>query len=201
VRLECHPATGARWNDLVALFGSRGACAGCWCMWPRRTRAAFERGKGAGNRRALKRLVDSGAPPGVLAYADGDPVGWCAVAPREACVRLAGSRILAPVDGQPVWSVVCFFIARGFRRRGLSVRLLREAVRFAAARGARVVEGYPFDLRRGPLPDAFVWHGLASTFRKAGFLEVARRSPTRPIMRRVIRPKGGRRGPSRPRTD
>lgn len=201
MRFECHPATAARWNDLVALFGSRGACGGCWCMAARRTRAAFERGKGAGNRRALRRLVTSAEPPGVLAYVDGDPAGWCAVAPRAACIRLAGSRVLAPVDDRPVWSVVCFFIARGFRRRGLSVRLLREAVRFAAARGARIVEGYPFDLKRGPLPDPFVWYGLASTFRRAGFTEVARRSPTRPIMRRVIRAPGGGRGPSRPRTD
>jgi len=150
-------------------------------MWWRLSRPEWNRGKGEGNRKAFRKLVRSGAEPGVLAYADGEPVGWCAIAPREQYPRLSSSRILKPVDDQPVWSVTCFHIARGFRRQGLSTRLLEAAVDFARARGARIVEGYPHETRK-TAPDIFVYTGLASAFRKAGFKEVARRSKTRPIM-------------------
>ncbi len=163
-------------------------------MWPRLARAEFRAGVGARNKRALKRIVAAGDPPGVLAYVGGEPAGWCAVAPRQVYRRLETSRLLQPVDERPVWSVVCFFVARPFRRRGLSVRLLREAARYAASRGATMVEGYPHD-RAGKTADAFVWNGLAAAFERAGFVEVARRSPTRPIMRRVMR-----RGTSRERS-
>ena len=152
-------------------------------MWPRLSGAEFARGRGAGNRRAFERLVTTGVPPGLLACQGAEPVAWCAVAPRGAYRRLENSRVLAPVDERPVWSVPCFFVARPFRRHGLTVRLLREAVRFAAARGARIVEGYPVEPRAGRTADAFAWTGLASAFRAAGFKEVLRRSETRPIMR------------------
>lgn len=175
-----------RWPDLVRLFGSRGACGGCWCMWWRRTSAEFEACKGEANRRAFRDIVMSGKAPGVLAIVDGEPAGWCAVAPREEMPRLARSRILKPVDDQPVWSVTCFFVSRSHRREGLSVKLLEAAVAHAARRGARVVEGYPVEPRTDRVPDAFAWYGLASAFRAVGFEEVARRSETRPIMRRTV---------------
>jgi GNAT superfamily N-acetyltransferase len=181
------PATPDRWADLVALFGARGACGGCWCMYWRRPAADYERGKGAGNRAALRRLVCGGRTPGVLAYADGAPIGWCALAPREAYVRLERARVLKRVDDSPVWSVVCLFVTRGHRRRGVSVALLAGAAGFARSRGARILEGYPVD-PGAPLPDAFAWTGTAAAFRAAGFREVARRAPTRPIMRRVLDP-------------
>jgi len=123
----------------------------------------------------------------VLAYHDGRPIGWCAIAPREEYVALARSRVLKPVDDSSVWSVSCFFVARPYRRRGVTTQLLRGAVSYAASRGARLVEGYP-TAPRGGLPDVFVWTGLPGSFEKAGFREVARRSPTRPIMRRTVRP-------------
>jgi len=151
-------------------------------MWWRMNRAEWNRRRGEGNRKAFRKLVRSGAEPGVLAYADGEPVGWCAIAPREEYPLLGRGRILTPVDDQPVWSVTCFFIARGFRHQGLSTALLKAAVEFARARGARIVEGYPHDAKK-PTADAFVYTGLASAFQKAGFREVARRSKTRPIMR------------------
>ncbi len=173
-----------RWPDLVRLFGERGACGGCWCMWWRSPAADFEANKGEANRRAFHAIVESGLKPGILALVDGEPAGWCAVAPRADLPRLARSRILRPVDDQPVWSITCFFVARPFRRRGLSVRLLEAAVAHAAERGASVVEGYPVEPRTDSVPDAFAWYGLASAFRAAGFEEVARRSETRPIMRR-----------------
>jgi GNAT superfamily N-acetyltransferase len=180
------PLTPARWPDLEALFGAQGACAGCWCMWPRRSAAEFRRGKGATNRRAFRAVVVAGPPPGVLGYVGGSPVGWCAVAPREAYPRLERSRVMARVDERPVWSVTCFFVARGFRRRGLSLPLLRAAVALARRHGARVVEGYPNELP-ARTADPFVWMGLAATFRAAGFEEVARRAPTRPIVRLPLR--------------
>lgn len=182
-RLRFAPLTTEAWPDLEALFGARGACGGCWCMWWRRPKAEFERGKGAVNRNALRLLVRQGAPTGVLAYAGDRPVGWCSIAPRDQFPRLAGSRILAPVDDAAVWSIVCLFVARDWRRHGVSIGLLRAAVAHARRLGARLVEGYPVEPRAGRQPDAFVWTGLASAFERAGFREVARRSETRPIMR------------------
>jgi len=184
--MTVRPLTPSRWPDLVRLFGANGACAGCWCMWPRHTAAEFRRGKGAGNRRAFRRVVTAGPPPGVLGYVDGVPAGWCAVAPRDAYPRLDRSKVMARVDDEAVWSVSCFFVGRGFRRRGLSRPLLEGALALARRHGARVVEAYPNDLD-ARAADVFVWMGLAETFRAAGFEEVARRAPTRPIMRRRLR--------------
>jgi GNAT superfamily N-acetyltransferase len=155
-------------------------------MWWRLTKREFDAGKGEGNRKALKAIVDGRRVPGILAYHDGRPVGWCAIAPRGEFPRLERSRILKPVDDRPVWSVVCFFIAREYRRKGIGLALLRAAVEYAAANGAEIIEGYPVEPRRGCSPDVFVYHGLASMFRRAGFEEVARRSDTRPIMRYFV---------------
>ena len=151
-------------------------------MWWRLKRPEWKQGKGEGNRKEFRKLVRAAPEPGVLAYAGGEPVGWCAIAPREQYPRLNRSRILKPVDDQPVWSVTCFFVARGFRHQGLSTKLLKAAVDFARAHGARFVEGYPHDTKKATA-DVFVYTGLVSAFRKAGFNEVARRSKTRPIMR------------------
>lgn len=160
-------------------------------MWPRLARADYVRGKGAANRRAFRRLVSAGPPPGVLAYVDGEPAGWCSIAPREGLERLQRSRVMGAVDGRPAWVVTCFFIPRAHRGRGLAVSLLRAAVALAARHGGRLVEGFPHDPKGAKPPGIFVWTGLARTFQRAGFREVARRSPTRPVMRKVI---GGARG-------
>jgi GNAT superfamily N-acetyltransferase len=185
VRIE--PLTVDRWGDLETLFGKRGACGGCWCMWPRVPRAVFEAQKGDANKRALKARVAAGPPPGLIAYVDGVPAAWCALGPRDEFVRLLGSRTLKPVDAAPAWAIVCSFVARPFRRQGLSVVLLEHAARFARRNGARLLEGYPVDPRAARLPDAFAWNGIPASFERAGFVEVARRAPTRPIMRRVLR--------------
>ncbi len=185
--IVCRPLTPSRWRDLERLFGKSGACAGCWCMYPRLPSSEYRRKQGAGNRRAFRRIVASGRVPGVLAYAGSEPVGWCSVEPRQRFVRLETSKVLAPVDEQPVWSVTCFFVTRRRRRTGLCRVLLRAAVEHAGKRGARIVEGYPADMPKGRVPGAFDWHGLPSTFLAAGFKEVARRSATRPIMRLVLK--------------
>jgi GNAT superfamily N-acetyltransferase len=155
-------------------------------LW-RLKRSEWERQKGEANRTALKRIVDSGEVPGIMAYSKGRPIGWCSVAPREAFPALERSRVLKRVDDTAVWSVVCFFIARPFRQRGVSVQLLEAAIEYVRKKRGVAVEGYPFEPRKGELPGAFVWTGLAGAFRKAGFTEVARRSATRPVMRYVIR--------------
>jgi GNAT superfamily N-acetyltransferase len=181
--LSFHPLTPERWDDFEELFGPRGACGGCWCMYWRLQRPAFEKGKGAGNRRAMKELAKEGTEPGLLAYAGDRAVGWCSVAPREEFVRLGTSRILKPVDDVPVWSVSCLFIARDHRNRGVSVALLKAAIDFVRARGGKVVEGYPVEPKKAEMPPAFAWTGIASAYLRAGFREHRRGSATRPIMR------------------
>jgi GNAT superfamily N-acetyltransferase len=187
-KLKFHPLTPERWRDFENLFGERGACGGCWCMWSRLSRSQYETQKGARNERAMKKLVDGGRAPGIIAYQNGQPIGWCSVAPRQEFLRLERSRILKPVDEQPVWSVVCFFVAKEYRGGGLSAKLLKAAIDFVRVRGGRIVEGYPVEPKEKQA-DAFVWTGLASAFVKAGFKEVERRSETRPIMRYEIKRK------------
>lgn len=152
-------------------------------MWWRLTNAQFESQKGPSNRQALQLLVESGVVPGLLAY-DGDGVaGWCSLAPREDFRRLDRSRILKPVDETPVWSIVCFFVDKAYRNRGVSRALLEAAKDWVREMGGDVLEGYPIEPTKDRAPALFVFTGLASAFRSAGFEECARRSPTRPIMR------------------
>lgn len=185
--LAVYPLVPERWADLEALFGSRGACAGCWCMYWRQTQREFEAGAGEPNRFALRKLIETGVVPGLLAYHDGKAIGWISLGPRESFPRLARSRVLKPVDDNKVWSVVCFFVAKEYRRQGLMVYLLQEGVRFAASCGAEIVEGYPIAVKSGNTPAVFIYTGTESAFLQAGFVEVARRSETRPIMRYSIK--------------
>lgn len=184
--LEFHPLTPDRWDDFKELFGERGATGGCWCMWWRLTKKEFDAGKGEPNRLAMKAIVDEGPAPGILAYHSGLPIGWCSVAPREEFPRLERSRILRPVDGLPVWSVVCFFVAKPYRRKGVAAALLEAALDYVRSHGGKIVEGYAVEPKAESTPDVFAYHGPAALFRGVGFREVARRSKTRPIMRYVI---------------
>jgi GNAT superfamily N-acetyltransferase len=188
--LEFHALTADRWPDLERLFGPRGACGGCWCMWFRLRRSQFIKQKGPSNKRAFKKIVCAGEVPGLLAYVGDEPIGWCAVAPREEFEVLGRSRVLKPVDDRPVWSAVCFFVAKGFRRQGVTTELLKAAAKHARKNGATILEGYPVEARKGVMPDAFAYSGLPGAFRKAGFVEVARRSATRPIMRLELNKRG-----------
>jgi GNAT superfamily N-acetyltransferase len=186
MQFSFQPLTPKNWKDFEILFGPKGACGGCWCMTWRLKAAEYEKRKGKGNKMAMKELVKK-SPPGIIAYMNNKPAGWCAVAPRNEYVRLENSKILRPVDDKPVWSVSCFFIAKEFRHRGLSLKLLKAAIDFAYSNGATIVEGYPVEPKNDTLPGVFAWTGLASVFLKAGFREVARRSETRPLMRIVNR--------------
>jgi GNAT superfamily N-acetyltransferase len=180
------PVDANRWGDLEKLFGPRGACAGCWCMFWRLKRADFSTQAGDGNRQKLRELIEGGAPVGVLAYAGEEPVGWCAAAPREDYPALERSRVLRRVDDRPVWSITCFFTARRLRRKGLTEGLLRAAVAYARQQGATLIEGYPIEPQKDRYPDAFAYTGFASTYQKAGFSEAARFSERRPIFRLEI---------------
>lgn len=188
LELAFHTLTMDRWGDFVRLFGERGACGGCWCMFWRLTRKQFESQKGKGNKLAMKAIVVSGEVPGILAYHGDRPIGWCAIAPRSSFPALSRSRILSPIDERVCWSVACLFIEKSYRKGGVSMELLRAATTYARSQGAELVEGYPVEPKSGKdIPPAFAWTGIAKAFARAGFKEVARRSPTRPIMRIELR--------------
>ncbi len=132
----------------------------------------------------MKAIVDSGEIPGILAYHNTKGIGWCAIAPRNSFAALSRSRILKPVDDRLCWSVACLFVDRSHRKKGVSTALLRAATDFAKSQGAELVEGYPVEPKsEKDIPPAFAWTGIPKAFIRAGFKEVARRSPTRPIMR------------------
>lgn len=185
--IAIHPLTPDRWRDLATLFETNAVTRGCWCMWFRTATSDFRANEGDGNRRAFQRIVRGAAvAPGLIAYIDGTPAGWCAVAPRDEYPRILRSPTTKPADDRPAWAITCFFIARHARGAGLMRRLLDEATRFAAHHGATLVEGYPVDPAGRRINPDEAYHGLASVFAAAGFKEVARRQPKRPIMRRAV---------------
>jgi GNAT superfamily N-acetyltransferase len=193
--LEIHPLTPDRWDDLVTVFDRPGDAKGCWCMFYRVRARDFERLWGQGARAAFREVVADGPPPGLLAYRDGTPVGWCAAAPREAYPRVLSSRVLRPLDDTPAcWAVVCFYVVRDERRGGVAAALLEAAVAFAADHGAAAVEGYPKDTAGADKHANGMFVGSMSMFAEAGFEEAGRRSPQRPIMRRRLSGRGGRAG-------
>lgn len=179
------PLTPDRWNDLVGVLGERGA-GGCWCMYWRTSRAKFSQQGNEGNRKALRSLVDGGQVTGVIAYVDGDPAGWISIAPREGYPSLERSRRLKRIDDKPVWSIVCFFIARAHRGHGLMLPLIEAGVAFAVEQGAELVEAYPTDPKVDPRGPAEAYMGVLPSFLQAGFKEVARPSPGRVIVRRSL---------------
>jgi hypothetical protein len=180
------PLTPDRWVDFEQLFGKRGACGGCWCMWWRLKRSEFEKQKGEGNRKAMKELVDRGVVPGLLFYPANQPKAWISLGPRDHFSVLSRSRILKPIDYEPVWSIVCFFVAKDSRRQGMMLRMIISAVEYVRKEGGRIVEAYPIEPRSDTLADVFAYTGLASAFLRAGFRECARRAETRPIMRLIL---------------
>ncbi len=186
MKLRFRPATPERWKDVEKLFGERGACGGCWCMTWRQSASEFQANKGEKNRRKFRSIVKKGSEPGVLAYEGEEPVGWCAVAPREQFPRLENSRVWARVDDEPVWSVTCLFVRKDYRNKGVSSRLIEAAAELAKKHGAKFIEGYPQDLKKSRLPDSFVWTGLLGSFEKAGFEVAVRRSAKKPIMRKRV---------------
>jgi GNAT superfamily N-acetyltransferase len=186
-QLEIHPLVPDCWEDFEKLFGSHGACGGCWCMYWKLARKEFIANQGEGNRLLQKKIIESGIIPGLLAYYDGAPVGWMAIEPRENYPVLARSRILKPVDEKKVTSITCFLVDKKFRNTGISTALVKAAVNFSKQQDVSILEGYPTDTQNQRLPAPFVYTGLASSFLNAGFMEEKRRSPKRPIMRYYLK--------------
>jgi GNAT superfamily N-acetyltransferase len=184
--LLLQPVTKDLWNDLEELFGKHGAYGGCWCMWWRIKRSEFDKQTGEGNRKALRRIVDSGTVPGILAYFNGKPIAWCSIAPREQFPVLDRSPVLKRFDNNPVWSIVCFFISKAFRRKGLSRLLIKGAIEYAKNNGAMIIEAYPVDKESSKNTSLDAFTGFAKTFYSLGFEEAIRRSDKRPILRYYV---------------
>jgi GNAT superfamily N-acetyltransferase len=182
------PLVPERFGDVERIFAGKGCsfARGCWCMAYRlsgRIEPPAGVAKAAFLRSELLRLAAATPAPGLVGYdGEGAPVGWVSLGPREDFRRLARSRVMKPVDERPVWSIVCFVVPAPFRRRGVARALLRHAIGFARENGAEALEGYPVDTPEPPAP-AFLWHGTGDLFRGAGFVEIARRTPGRPVMR------------------
>lgn len=187
--LKVLPATPERWPDVEAIFNARGCSVarGCWCMHYRRSGSVP-----VGTNRAklyhagLKALVAAGRSPGLIAYRGNIPVGWVSLAPREEFERLRRSPVMKPVDDEPVWSIICFVVPPVHRGQGVAHALLQGAIAFAAEHGATLVEAYPVDKAERSSDDA-MWFGPKSMYDHAGFTEVARRKPTRPVVRLEVK--------------
>jgi len=189
--LAIRPLTPARWPDLEAIFKARGCSVarGCWCMYYRRSGGhAPPAGttRAQANRSDFKALVDAGEFTGLIAYRGRTPVGWLSLGPREVYAKLERSPIRKPVDDQPVWSIICFVVPAEFRGTGVARALLDGAIAFARRRKVKLLEAYPVD-RRGRSSDDSMWFGAKSMYDAAGFEEVARRKPERPVVR--LRPR------------
>jgi GNAT superfamily N-acetyltransferase len=190
--LQVVAATADRWPDLEDVFGTRGDPSRCWCQWFFDGAHVGPDDIAAANKQSFRAQVEAGPPPGVVAYLDGQPAGWAAVAQRRCYGRLRRSAVLRGMAAGEfadvsVWSVSCFVVRAGARRQGVSAALLTGAVDLAGQGGASVVEGYPVDLAvKSSVTAAELYHGALSTFLAAGFVEVSRPMPTRPVVRRRV---------------
>lgn len=187
------PATVERWPDLVTVFGTRGDPSWCWCQFFLTTGNVY-RDSAERNRADLERQVrEAKVPPGLLAYRSGEPIGWLQLGPRTAYPRITGQAALAKVvgdrdAGERVWRTTCFVVRVGHRRQGVAGALLAAGVEYAAGQGADVLEGHPVDVSARPSrpAGAVLYHGTLSMFADAGFFEIGRTAPTRPVMRRRV---------------
>lgn len=189
--LHVHPLTPPRWPDLETIFQAKG-CAmarSCWCLYyrisgplpsppPGQSRQAHLRSR-------FEAVVMQGPPPGLLAYDDDTPAGWMALGPREVYAKLAKSPVMKPVDDQPVWSITCFVVPSSYRRQGVARALLQAAIPYAQGQGATMLEAYPVDPQEDPSSES-LWFGTLAMYQEAGFDEVARRKPGRPVVRRAL---------------
>ena len=192
--LRLRPLTAKDWPVIEALFGERGACAGCWCMWWHLPHGGklWKEMRGPRNKTAFKKRVLGGEVHGMLAFAGKDPVGWCAFGPRESFARIGNARSLKRAAPPATWSIVCFFIPPGWRRRGVAGALLAAATERAFALGAAQVEGFTVAPPVGgkPMPAAFAWTGVPALFVEAGYRRLRRAPGQRPI---YALERGGRR--------
>jgi GNAT superfamily N-acetyltransferase len=194
--LEIVPLTRERFADVAALFGQGGDPKWCWCAFWRVRGLDWTNATADSNRERLRKLARKDPAPGLLAYLDGEAVGWVGLGPRPSFDRLEHSKVLAPIDDKPVWSIVCFVVARKRRGQGIARSLLDAAVDYARDHGATLLEAYPADTGSGRVSAASAYKGTVGMFEAAGFEVVERRqwnktTPVRPIVRRSVRPSGG----------
>ena len=183
-QLTFEPLAKGNWNKFVQLFGNKGACGNCWCMYYRLKKSEYLEGKiDDGNKNAMKEIVWEGKPAGMLGLYDGQAIAWCAFAPREDFIKLENSRVHKRIDDQAVWSIPCFFIDKNFRRHGVSAELLKGVIKYAKEVGIKIIEAYPTTPTQEKLPDSFAWIGLYKSFERAGFEIVDRTSKNRPMVR------------------
>ena len=183
-QLTFEPLTRKNWGQFVQLFGNKGACGSCWCMYYRLNKSDFKEGKiEDGNKNAMKALVWENKPVGLLGFYDGQAIAWCAFAPREDFIKLEKSRVHKRIDNKRVWSIPCFFIEKKFRRLGVSVALLKGVIKYAGENGIKIIEAYPTIPTQKILPDSFAWIGLYTSFERAGFEIADRTSKNRPMVR------------------
>lgn len=175
-------ATEDRWEDILSIFKSHGEL-GCWCQYWRLSSSEYSRrGPGSGEAYLQKQVVD-GPPPGLIAYVEGVPAGWLGFWPRQRLERLVRSRTIPQIDDSPVWSIVCFMILVGYRRKGISRALLQGAIDFARKEGIPTLEAYPIDTHGERVDVAFGYVGFMHIFEEVGFrrvLETDARSARRP---------------------
>jgi GNAT superfamily N-acetyltransferase len=171
------------WSTIVELFGDKGACGGCWCMWPRVPRGGklWQESKGKPNRDNFRKLIRAGRVHGVLAFAGNEPVGWCSFGPRQDFPRLETVRALKRQSRDDTWSVVCFYILPRWRGCGVATRLLEAATARAFSLGAREIEGYPVVPKKGRMPGVFAWTGVPALFERQGYDKLDRAEASRPI--------------------
>lgn len=186
-RFTIEPLTKDNWAGFVELFGEKGACGNCWCMFYRLGNKEYQSGKAdQGNKKAMKKIVWEDRPAGLLGFVEGQAIAWCAFAPREDFIRLEKSRVHKRIDDKKVWSVPCIFIHKDFRRAGVAEKLLKEAIKYAGENGIKILEAYPVIPGQGKLPDSFAWFGFLKSFERAGFEIVDRTSKNRPMVRYYI---------------
>jgi GNAT superfamily N-acetyltransferase len=195
--LEILPLTPERLPDLAALFNQGGDPKWCWCSFFRVRNVDLAKSTAAKNRAVLEKAVDTtgaeGRNPGLVAYRGGEPIGWVSLGPRDDYARLQHSKLMAPVDDRPVWSIVCFVVSRQARGQGVAHALLEAAIEYAGQHGATLLEAYPIETDGARVAAAHAYKGTTGMFERAGFDVVARRqfnrtTPVRPIVRREMEP-------------
>lgn len=187
-QLSIEPVTKKNWNKFVELFGEKGACGNCWCMYYRQSKTDFLEGKvDDGNKNAIKDLVWDSKPVGLIGILEGQAIAWCAFAPREDFIKLEKSRVHKRIDNKDVWSIPCLFIDKNYRRSGVSVLLLKGAIKYAKENSINIIEAYPTIPTQDKIPDSFAWIGLFKSFERAGFKIVDRTSKNRPMVRYYIK--------------
>jgi GNAT superfamily N-acetyltransferase len=179
------PATPDRWADVVELLGGNGD-KGCWCQAPRGPARRHGTEPRAGRRETLRAQLDDEPPPGMLAYLDGEVAGWCGFGPRPSLPRLERSRTIPKIDDKPVWSILCFNVRVGYRRRGVAAALLDGVIAFARKSGAPGLEAYPIDPGTDRVNSGFGYVGLTPWFERRGFRRVVETEATSDRRPRIL---------------